>query len=106
EVLGATDGFLALEWLDEGRLSHDGEEELGRRLAEMHRAGAETFGAPTGDWRIGPIVLDDDAHGSGDWPTFYAERRLIPLARRAGLERAIEPVAARLRDIAGPPEPP
>jgi fructosamine-3-kinase len=106
EVLEAADGFLALEWLDEGRLSHDGEEELGRRLAQMHRAGAETMGAPGGAWRIGPIVLRDDPTDIADWPSFYAAQRLVPLAERAGLQSAIEPVTARIEEIAGPAEPP
>ena len=84
EVLEAADAFLALEWLDEGRLDPDGEEELGRRLAQVHRAGAKRLGAPGGAWRIGPLVLRDDSPDGG-WPRFYAERRLLPLAEQAGL---------------------
>jgi fructosamine-3-kinase len=50
----------------------------------------------------------------GDWPTFYAERRLRPLAaqaRDAGAlsaigAAAVEHVCERLPELAGPPEPP
>ena len=47
-AVGEGDGprFLALEWVDAGRLSAEGEEELGRGLAALHAAGAPDFGAP------------------------------------------------------------
>jgi fructosamine-3-kinase len=49
-VLAVGDGdgprFLALEWVDAGRLDAAGEEELGRGLAALHAAGAPDFGAP------------------------------------------------------------
>ena len=51
---------------------------------------------------------------AADWPSFYAERRLLPLAsmarERAALSAAgsdaVERLCGRLRDLAGPPEPP
>jgi fructosamine-3-kinase len=45
---GPGDGprFLALEWVEAGRLDAAGEEELGRGLAALHAAGAPDFGAP------------------------------------------------------------
>ncbi|HWT95570.1 MAG TPA: fructosamine kinase family protein [Solirubrobacteraceae bacterium] len=107
-VLEAADGFLALEWLDEGQLDATGEEELGRMLATTHAAGADAFGAPAGELRIGPIVLPDAP--TDDWARCYAERRLLPLLPRAGLStagaRAAEQVCARMGDLTGPPEPP
>jgi len=49
-VLAVGDGdgprFLALEWVEAGRLDAAGEEELGRGLAALHAAGAPDFGAP------------------------------------------------------------
>jgi fructosamine-3-kinase len=47
-AVGEGDGprFLALEWVDAGRLGVAGEEELGRGLAALHAAGAHDFGAP------------------------------------------------------------
>ncbi|MEZ5121576.1 MAG: fructosamine kinase family protein [Solirubrobacterales bacterium] len=110
-VLSAGDDHLALEWIEPGALSPAGAEELGRGLAALHRAGADAFGAP---WpmRLGPVVLANEP--SLDWPSFYAQRRLLPLAARArdagamtaaGVA-AVERVAARVAELAGPPEPP
>ena len=112
-VLEADEGWLALEWVDAGRLDAGGEEELGRGLARLHAAGAERFGAaPPGaaqrDLRIGALLLPNDP--APDWPSFYAERRLLALLPAAGLSaagaRAVEAVCARLPELAGPAEPP
>jgi fructosamine-3-kinase len=123
EVLEAADGFLALEWLDEGRLDAPGEDELGRMLATLHASGAPAFGGgwslseahgtpqsdhPPSTLRIGPLELPDDP--ATDWPSFYAERRLLPLLPRARLSqagtRAVEQVCEHMAELAGPPEPP
>jgi fructosamine-3-kinase len=110
-VLAQDEAFLALEWIEPGRLDADGEEALGRGLAALHRAGADAFGAP---WslHLGAVVLPNDA--SDDWPAFYAEQRLRPLAAmardRGSLSaagaRAVESICDRMIDLAGPPEPP
>ena len=106
EVLEATGDVLALEWLDEGRLDAGGEEELGRMLAAVHRAGADRWGAaPSGGaTRLGPLTLPNEP--CDDWPAFYAERRLRPLAQRAGLDEVVGRVCDRIGELAGPPEPP
>lgn len=106
EVLEATDQILALEWLEEGRLDAGGEEELGRMLAATHRAGADRFGATPGggDTQLGPLALSNDP--CEDWPAFYAERRLRPLAARAGLHPVVGRVCDRIADLAGTAEPP
>ena len=128
--------FLALEWIDAGRLDAAGEEALGRGLAALHAAGAADHGAPppgapaavdagalralaAGDagaprspLRIGELALPNDP--APDWPSFYAERRLRPLValclERGTLTRAgaraVERVCGRIGDLAGPPEPP
>ena len=73
-VLAVGDGdrprFLALEWIDAGRLDAAGEEELGRGLAALHAAGAPDFGAPPpgapapagalAPLRIGELSLPND----------------------------------------------
>ena len=105
-VAEAGDAFLALDWLEPGRLDAGGDEELGRTLAETHLAGAERFGAappgaPEERLRIGPLLLPNDP--AADWPTFYAERRLLPLADAFP---AVHRVCERIADLAGPPEPP
>jgi fructosamine-3-kinase len=114
--------FLALEWIDEGRLDAAGEEALGRGLAALHRAGAPEFGAPppgapaadgtVAPLRIGELALPNDP--AADWPAFYARRRLEPLVAlclergtlSASGARAVERVCERIADLAGPPEPP
>ena len=103
--------FLALEWIEEGSLSGDGAEDLGRGLAALHAAGAADFGAPV-PLRVSSIELPNDP--AGNWPEFYAERRLRPLARRARGEgslsargaEAVDRVCERIEGLAGPPEPP
>jgi fructosamine-3-kinase len=114
---GATDEhragprFLALEWVEAGRLSAAGEEELGRGLAGLHRAGAPAFGAyrDVHELRVGPLSFDMTP--ADDWPRFYAERLLLPLLPRAGAlsasgARAVERLCERLGELAGPAEPP
>jgi fructosamine-3-kinase len=114
--------FLALEWIEEGGLDAAGEEALGRGLAALHAAGAPAHGAPppgapaadgaVAALRIGELELPNDP--APDWPTFYAERRLLPLAdlswRRGALSAAgrtaVERVCERIGELAGPPEQP
>jgi fructosamine-3-kinase len=143
-VLDVSDGYLALEWIAPGRISGEGEQELGRGLAATHLAGAPRFGsfrgagAPRfGSFRGagGPSIDRSGGHGevsgehgdvawlgslrlsnkpTADWPSFYAERRLRPLARLArerealgasGLA-ALERVCERIAELTGPAEPP
>jgi fructosamine-3-kinase len=103
EVLAVGDDWLALRWIERGRLDRAGEEELGRGLAALHRAGAAAFGGPR-PLRLGPLQLPNEP--SEDWPSFYAARRLEPLAARAGLADVVGRVCARIADLTGPAEPP
>jgi fructosamine-3-kinase len=114
--------FLALQWIDEGRLDAAGEEALGRGLAALHAAGAPAFGTPPpgapasegalAPLRIGELALPNEP--AADWPSFYAQRRLAPLVAlcvaRGTLSSAgagaVERVCERIADLAGPPEPP
>ena len=94
----------------------EGEEELGRGLAITHRAGATCFGRPAegpgSAAAFGSLRLPNEP--SDDWASFYATRRLEPLARIArGREaisercaRAVEMVCGRIGELVGPPEPP
>ena len=114
-VLDVDDSYLALEWVARGALSADGTEEFGRGLAGLHAAGAPHFGAPPdspGEPRFGSLALSNEP--TDDWPTFYAERRLRPLAQ-IGAERHVlspagvadvESVCERMSELCGPPEPP
>ena len=115
-VLEVGEDYLALEWVERGRLHAAGVEELGQGLARTHAAGAPRFGdfrpGAGSEMRFGSLGLPNDP--TEDWPTFYAERRLRPLARLASERgalapagvRAVERVCARLPELAGPPEPP
>jgi len=122
-ALGEGPRWLALEWIEAGALREAGERALGRGLATVHAAGAPAFGvmapdAPAGPdggppaLRIGPLLLPGAPQA--DWPTFYAEARLRPLAAKArdagALPRRgaadIERVCDHLAELAGPPEPP
>jgi fructosamine-3-kinase len=117
-VIEPADDYLALEWIEPGSLSAAGAEELGRGLAAIHAAGAPCFGDPGFgerlgvEARIGSLRLPNEP--TEDWPTFYAERRLLPLARIASERGAltstgvadVERVCERLDRIAGPGEPP
>jgi fructosamine-3-kinase len=111
EVVAVDEAFLALRWIDEGLLD---EESLGRDLAALHAAGAPGFGTTPhgGALRLGAADLPQG--DSDDWASFYAHRRIAPLADQA-LERgalsregraAIERVCEHMADLAGPPEDP
>jgi fructosamine-3-kinase len=103
DVLAVGEDWLALRWIERGRLDAAGEEELGRGLAALHRAGAPAFGGPR-PLRLGPLELPNDP--SQDWASFYAERRLAPLGARAGLADVVGRVCARIDALTGPPEMP
>jgi len=109
-VHAVADDMLALEWIESGGSGFDAED-FGRGLAELHNAGADGFG-----WhepiRFGRLTISNEPMDT--WPSFYAERRLRPLARQAFDEEslgreglhAIERVCELVDHLAGPPEPP
>ncbi len=114
-VLAVEDSYLALAWIEGGRLNDSGAQELGRGLAATHIAGASCFGDPSWHERsagFGSLRLSNQP--ADDWPTFYGQRRLLPLARiardRAALSRdgvvAVERVCERLGALCGPGEAP
>jgi fructosamine-3-kinase len=90
--------------------------DFGRRLAVLHAAGAPAFGAPPpggpADAWIGAAPMRNSP--AADWPTWYAADRLLPYlrtARDAGSldareAAAVERVAGRVAELAGPAEPP
>ena len=103
DVLDAGDDRLVLSWIDHGAPSAAAAEDLGRALARLHAAPQREFGG--GGW-IGTLPLDP---ATGDaWPAWYAEHRLLPFlpSLDASDRAAVEAVAGRIDDLAGPPEPP
>ncbi|SEM84496.1 fructosamine kinase family protein [Nonomuraea pusilla] len=107
EVVEAGPDRLVLTWVRQERPSPAAAERFGRDLARLHRAGADAFGAP---WPGFIAELPMDNAPAPDWPSFYAERRVLPFLARAGLPAAgaaaVERAAARFAEVAGPPEPP
>ena len=85
--------------------------QIGQALARLHQATAASFGLDRPNY-FGPFVQDN--RPLADWPTFYAERRLLPylkLAVDAGhlppaTRRNVERLLARLPALCGPPVPP
>lgn len=92
---------LELERVEPGHLDGAGEEDLGRMLATMHAAGADRFGSlpARGRFFVGRCELDSPE--SEEWNSYYLEHRLLPLARRVGLEREVAAVR-----VDAPAEPP
>jgi len=117
-VLAVSDGdagtpaHLVLEWVDVGPPGPSTEAGLGRSLAELHQAGALSFGRE--DRRTtGSRGLPNEPCDS--WSTFYATQRMEPLARLARDAGALPARALagltrldseRLADLGGPAEPP
>lgn len=99
---------LVLDRIEAGRPSPAAAREFGHRLAVLHNTGSDMFGAVRPGY-IGPLPLDNTP--ADDWPTFYAERRLLPfLPFLPGLDRdlenAVTRIVDRLPELAGPAEPP
>lgn len=110
-VLAQGPGFLVLEHIETGRRRLDFDEEFGRGLAALHRAGAPGFGLDHDNF-IGRL---SQANGPlATWADFYRERRLLPQLRVAidaglaspAIRRGHDRLLARLEELVGPPEPP
>ncbi|ROS74364.1 fructosamine kinase family protein [Cellulomonas sp. PhB143] len=114
-VIDVTDDRLDLERVEPAPATPDAAARFGRDLARMHRAGAAAHGAlPPGAehaW-FGPLEdpLPLPAGRWDDWPTFYAQARLLPVAEQ-GRERgalgpddvaALQRLASRVARVAGP----
>jgi fructosamine-3-kinase len=80
EVLAAEQDCILLRWIDPGRPSAEGADELGRALATTHRAGAEGFGLDQ-DSFVGRLPLANAPAPS--WAEFFVTRRVLPYLKVA-----------------------
>lgn len=103
--------LLVLEWIQPGAPSSTHDEDLGRGLAQLHRAGAPAFGLDRNNMIA---TLPQSNTPTTTWPEFWTTRRLEPLMRHA-LDAGLLPhdtlprwerMFDRMPDLCGPPEPP
>jgi fructosamine-3-kinase len=112
EVLAVGPEALVISMIPPGRATPEAAFGFGTDLARLHAAGADGFGAPWPGF-IASLPLDN-TRDAGDWPQWYAQRRLSPFLSRAVDAGALRPEDARLVEavinrigsLAGPAEPP
>lgn len=95
-VLAVHDDILVLEYLPErGGLAPSGWAALGAMLRTLHDTPGDRYGWPQ-NYAFGPMPIDNRA--CDDWPTFWAERRLLAERHALPLDFAhrLEAVAERL----------
>jgi fructosamine-3-kinase len=112
EVLAVVREALVISMVPPGPATPEAAFGFGADLARLHAAGADAFGAPWPGF-IASLPLDNTPE-AGDWPQWYARRRLLPFlsravdngALRAEDARLVEAVIDRIGSLAGPAEPP
>jgi fructosamine-3-kinase len=112
QVLAVGPEVLVISMISPGLATPEAAFQFGTELARLHAAGAASFGAPWPGF-IASLPLDNTPDG-GDWPRWYADRRLLPFLSRAVDGGALRPEDARLVEavidrigsLAGPAEPP
>lgn len=110
-VIATSDRFLILELIRPGQRGPSFDQDLGRVLAALHRAGAPTLGLDHDNF-IGRLPQSNHPHAR--WSDFYRQERLLPQLRRATdggmvpqtVRRALDRVLSDLDDLVGPDEPP
>ncbi|MBX2869696.1 MAG: fructosamine kinase family protein [Acidiferrobacterales bacterium] len=113
EVIAVSDEppYLLMEWVDLEPSTFADEAEFGAQLAALHQHTHPEFGRPDKK-TTGSLALPNVPCGS--WEEFYAEHRLLPLAKIAheksslsrSVIRKIELVAEDLINLSVPVEPP
>jgi fructosamine-3-kinase len=83
-VLDVSSTTLLIEHIDAAEPTADLADDFGRRLAVLHAAGADAYGAARTGF-IGPIgdLLPMDNAPSPTWAEHYRERRVTPVLREA-----------------------
>jgi len=115
-VWGHERSWLVSDLVPRGRPTAGAAVRFGRELAALHAAGAPAFGAPPPGGPVDAYIgLAPMRNISGsDWPSWYAEHRVLPYLRSAvdgGTIRpaetaVVERFCERLPELAGPAEPP
>lgn len=113
EVLAVADDLLVLQWVSVGSSGSDTNTEaaFGVELAMLHLTGASCFGREDRATTTSRALPNEP---TDTWAAFFAEQRLMPLARLAADAQAvpagnvarIESVAGRLDQLGVPVEPP
>ncbi len=102
----AEGGRLVIDEIPHGTPDLQAAVTFGRRLATLHLAGAEAFGAPPPggprEATIGAATMVNEPAEA--WPEWFASHRIQPYARQAGID--VGEVCARIGELAGPAEPP
>lgn len=72
--------WLLLEWIEEGRAGRNSWQDLGRRLASLHRSRSDESGF---GWARDNVIgsLPQPNGWRANWGRFWAENRIRPLAR-------------------------
>lgn len=94
-VLGCSDDLLVLEDLGRDEGPATAWDDLGSALARLHAARGDGYGWSR-DHAFGRVAIPNSA--AQDWPTFWAERRLLPSCPEISpdLARRVEHLAGRL----------
>lgn len=102
-VLGLRGELLFLEYLPEGTATPSGWRALGSGLRKLHQSTGRSYGWPE-VYAFGPVDIQNAT--AVNWPTFWAERRLLAELSTlpADLALRLERLAARLPELL-PPDP-
>lgn len=116
QVHGHDDEWLIMQYIPPASPSPEAAETFGRRLAKLHLRGADAYGSPPpggpADAWMGVAPMRNEP--SADWPSFYAEHRVLPYLRDCVDQhlfsrdevKLFEQLCDRLGELGGPPEPP
>ena len=104
-VISVGGDHIELQRIERAPWTDAADERFGRELADLHRAGAPSFGGRGGAY-IGPLAMPNEPAAS--WPEFYVEQRIEPFLRGVptNARSPIERVMARIDDLSGPIEAP
>lgn len=73
------DQYLLMEWIEQGQPREDCWSTFGAAVAVMHKKSQSYFGWKENNF-IGTILQQNEP--AGDWNSFYAQRRLLPLVQK------------------------